>query len=154
MFLQTSNRRKSRKKERNGKEIILASTRHYAMIQVLNAYNLFRTATARVSCTPRGSRRKRKEFANNAIALTFTSAHAGSLTPVIPCRVIYSRSSIRIRCRALFAKPAVACRSTRSRTAKPSRDSLTRSREYTVCCMASFARSVSLKGVASARIPY
>lgn len=36
---------------------------------------------------------------------------------------------LQIRCRGLFAKPAAVCRAARSRTAKPSTDSLTRSAE-------------------------
>lgn len=46
-FCQRPPRERERTRE---KEIILALARNYATIQVLNAYNLFRVATARVSC--------------------------------------------------------------------------------------------------------
>lgn len=53
-FCQRPPRERERTRE---KEIILALARNYATIQVLNAYNLFRVATARVSHRPVSERR-------------------------------------------------------------------------------------------------
>lgn len=66
-FCQRPPRERERTRE---KEIILALARNYATIQVLNAYNLFRVATARVSCAhtdrPVSERRRGgKKWASN-----------------------------------------------------------------------------------------
>ena len=119
LFLQTASKGKSRKKERGReRDNFSAEHRHYATIQVLNACNLFRAATARVSCTLADrARLTRKE-----------------ITPAIPPRTIYLRTIYLCRrldvtaCCSRNRQQLVAPR-VPEREAKPSRDSLTRSAE-------------------------
>lgn len=91
LFLQTFSEGKSceRKKEmKRERDNFSAEHRHYATIQVLNACNLFRAATARVSCTL-ADRARAPNAKRNPPA-----TRARVCTPAIPPRTIYSRSSV------------------------------------------------------------
>lgn len=82
-FCQRPPRERERTRE---KEIILALARNYATIQVLNAYNLFRVATARVSHRPVSERRGGRGKIGEQRGWRVADAHT-ACSPVISRRV-------------------------------------------------------------------